>query len=204
MEDCIFCKIARGEIPSNKVYEDDEVIAFNDLNPQAPVHVLIVPKAHFANLNEADDMSEALLAHLLRTASHVAKRLGLDKSGYRVVSNCGADACQSVQHLHIHLLGGAKLAENTRLAANLLLTRKQKRSIISLVRPYGARDERRGGIQVSEVRIRENESLESALRRFKRQCARAGVLAEVRKREHYEKPSVKRKKKAEAARKRKY
>lgn len=111
MEECIFCKIARGEIPSSKVYEDDEVIAFNDLNPQAPVHVLIVPKEHFANLNEADDMSEALLAHLLRTASHVAKRLGLDKSGYRVVSNCGADACQSVQHLHIHLLGGAKLAD---------------------------------------------------------------------------------------------
>ena len=111
MEDCIFCKIARGEIPSSKVYEDDEVIAFNDLNPQAPVHVLIVPKEHFANLNEADDMSEALLARLLRTASRVAKRLGLDKSGYRVVSNCGADACQSVQPLHIHLLGGAKLAD---------------------------------------------------------------------------------------------
>ena len=87
MEDCIFCKIARGEIPSSKVYEDDEVIAFNDLNPQAPVHVLIVPKEHFANLNEADDMSEALLARLLRTASRVAKRLGLDKAGYSVVSN---------------------------------------------------------------------------------------------------------------------
>ena len=111
MTDCLFCRIAAGEIPSKKVYEDEQVLAFYDIAPQAPVHVLIVPKEHFANLNEADDMSEALLAHLLRTASRVAKRLGLDKSGYRVVSNCGADACQSVQHLHIHLLGGAKLAD---------------------------------------------------------------------------------------------
>ena len=110
-EDCLFCKIIDGRIPSEKVYEDDTTYAFKDINPKAKVHVLIVPKEHFANLNEADDMSEALLAHLLRTASHVAKRLGLDKSGYRVVSNCGADACQSVQHLHIHLLGGAKLAD---------------------------------------------------------------------------------------------
>ena len=111
MEDCIFCKIARGEIPSSKVYEDEQVVAFNDLNPQAPVHVLIVPKAHYANLNEVGDMSEALLAALLRAASRIAAQLGLDKSGYRIVSNCGPDACQSVQHLHIHLLGGAKLAE---------------------------------------------------------------------------------------------
>ena len=111
MEDCIFCKIARGEIPSSKVYEDEQVIAFNDLNPQAPVHVLIVPKAHYANLNEAGGMPEALLAALLRAASRIAAQLGLDKSGYRIVSNCGPDACQSVQHLHIHLLGGAKLAE---------------------------------------------------------------------------------------------
>ena len=111
MEDCIFCKIARGEIPSSKVYEDEQVVAFNDLNPQAPVHVLIVPKAHYANLNEAGGKPEALLAALLRAASRIAAQLGLDKSGYRIVSNCGPDACQSVQHLHIHLLGGAKLAE---------------------------------------------------------------------------------------------
>ena len=111
MEDCIFCKIARGEIPSSKVYEDEQVVAFNDLNPQAPVHVLIVPKAHYANLNEAGGMPEALLAALLRAASRIAAQLGLDKSGYRIVSNCGPDACQSVQHLHIHLLGGTKLAE---------------------------------------------------------------------------------------------
>ena len=111
MEDCIFCKIARGEIPSSKVYEDEQVVAFNDLNPQAPVHVLIVPKAHYANLNEAGGMPEALLAALLRASSRIAAQLGLDKSGYRIVSNCGPDACQSVQHLHIHLLGGAKLAE---------------------------------------------------------------------------------------------
>lgn len=111
MEDCIFCKIAHGEIPSSKVYEDDQVVAFNDLNPQAPVHVLIIPKVHYAGMNDAGEMPEALLAGLLRAAAKVAHQLGLDKTGYRIVSNCGADACQSVQHLHIHLLGGAKLSE---------------------------------------------------------------------------------------------
>lgn len=111
MKDCVFCKIGKGEIPSKKVYEDDEVMAFYDLNPQAPTHVLIVPKEHYESLNEAGEMSEELLARLLRTAALVAKKLELDKSGYRIVSNCGPDACQSVQHLHIHLLGGAKLSE---------------------------------------------------------------------------------------------
>ncbi|HIT69517.1 MAG TPA: histidine triad nucleotide-binding protein [Candidatus Aphodomonas merdavium] len=112
MNDCIFCKIARGEIPSDKIYEDDLVVAFNDLHPQAPVHVLIVPKEHFSGLNETGNMSEELLTRLLRTAALVARKLELDKSGYRIVSNCGPDACQSVQHLHIHLLGGTKLSEH--------------------------------------------------------------------------------------------
>lgn len=110
MNDCIFCKIARGEIPSTKVYEDDLVMAFKDLNPQAPVHVLVIPKEHFSGMNETAAMSEALLARLLRAATQVAKEMGLEESGYRIVSNCGPDACQSVQHLHIHVLGGAQMA----------------------------------------------------------------------------------------------
>ena len=111
MEDCIFCKIARGEIPTRKVYEDERVLAFYDQSPQARVHVLIIPKAHADNLLAARAMDDGLLAHLLRTAAHVAALLGLDKTGFRIVSNCGADARQSIEHQHIHLLGGEKLSE---------------------------------------------------------------------------------------------
>ena len=111
MEDCVFCKIAEGIIPSNKVYEDEVALAFRDLNPQAPQHILVIPKQHVANLLEAQQLDDGVLAHLLRVAAKVAEELGLDKSGFRIVSNCGADACQSVQHLHIHVLGGEKLSE---------------------------------------------------------------------------------------------
>lgn len=110
MEDCIFCRIVAGDIPSRKVYEDDLVLAFHDLAPQAPVHVLIVPKAHAADLLEAREMDDALLAHMLRTAANLAETLGLSQSGFRVISNCGPDARQSVPHLHIHLLGGRQLS----------------------------------------------------------------------------------------------
>lgn len=109
MEDCVFCKIAAGAIPANIVYEDDMVVAFHDLAPQAPVHVLIIPKAHASNLILAQAMDDALLAHLLRTAAKVAALLGIDESGFRIVSNCGPDARQSVAHLHIHVLGGKQL-----------------------------------------------------------------------------------------------
>ena len=111
MEDCVFCKIVAGDIPSKKVYEDDRVLAFYDLNPQAPVHVLVIPKAHAANLLDARALDDQTLAHLLRTCSDIAESLGLDKTGFRIVSNCGEDARQSVDHLHIHLLGGAQLSE---------------------------------------------------------------------------------------------
>lgn len=111
MEDCVFCKIAAGDIPSKKVYEDDHVLAFYDLAPQAPVHVLVIPKAHADNLVGAQAMDDRSLAHLLRACSTVAESLGLDKTGFRIVSNCGKDARQSVNHLHIHLLGGAQLSE---------------------------------------------------------------------------------------------
>ena len=102
---CIFCKIVAGDIPSEKVHEDEDVVAFRDLNPQAPVHVLVVPRKHIASLNEADPGDRAVLGHLLLTTRKLAGQLGVG-SGYRVVNNCGASAGQSVFHIHFHLLGG--------------------------------------------------------------------------------------------------
>lgn len=104
MSDCIFCKIAKGEIPSNKVYEDDQVLCFKDLDPQAPVHVLMIPKKHLDSLSAATEEDAALLAHMLLKIKDVAKELELD-NGYRVVINTGEDGGQSVKHLHMHLLG---------------------------------------------------------------------------------------------------
>ena len=107
--DCIFCKIISGDIPSKKVYEDETVYAFYDINPMAPVHVLIVPKQHISSINEVDETNSAVIAHIYEVAAKLAKELGIDETGYRVVSNCGADAGQTVFHLHFHLLGGKKL-----------------------------------------------------------------------------------------------
>ena len=98
--DCIFCKIAAGEIPSTKVYEDDTVVAFNDLDPQAPVHVLIIPKEHIASAAEINESNSAVVAHIFEVAEK-----GL-KDGFRIVNNCGDSAGQSVKHLHFHLMGG--------------------------------------------------------------------------------------------------
>ncbi len=106
MENCLFCKIAAGIIPSTKVYEDDEVLAFRDIAPQAPTHVLVIPKKHVSGWYDAKDESDAALAKLMRTAAQVAKMEGLVESGFRVVSNCGPDAQQTVPHLHLHVLGG--------------------------------------------------------------------------------------------------
>jgi histidine triad (HIT) family protein len=102
----IFSKILSGEIPAKKVYEDDRVLAFDDVSPQAPVHVLIIPKEPLVNLNDATDANEALLGHILVVARKVAELKGIDKSGYRVVMNNGAGANQSVFHMHLHVLGG--------------------------------------------------------------------------------------------------
>jgi histidine triad (HIT) family protein len=103
---CLFCRIIAGEIPSRKVYEDDLAFAFNDINPQAPTHVLIIPKKHIASLNEAAPDDEALLGRLTLLASRLANQLGIVDGGYRMVINTGAGAGQSVWHIHIHLLGG--------------------------------------------------------------------------------------------------
>ena len=106
MENCLFCKIAAGEIPSTKVYEDEDVMAFRDIAPQAPVHVLVIPKKHVSVWYDAKDESDAALAGLMRAAAQVAKMEGIVESGFRVVSNCGEQAGQSVFHLHFHVLGG--------------------------------------------------------------------------------------------------
>ncbi|MBQ4257906.1 MAG: histidine triad nucleotide-binding protein [Clostridia bacterium] len=106
--DCIFCKIANGEIPSNKVYEDDQVCAFYDLEPQAPVHVLIIPKKHIASVMELEEENAAVVSHVFLVAKRLAKELNL-ANGFRIVSNCGEDGGQSVHHLHFHLLGGRSM-----------------------------------------------------------------------------------------------
>ncbi|MDL2236126.1 histidine triad nucleotide-binding protein [Christensenellaceae bacterium OttesenSCG-928-L17] len=109
MENCIFCKIARGEIPSNKAYEDEQVLAFYDLSPQAPVHVLIVPKKHVESVLGLTDEDDALRAHMLRVAKELANTLGVAENGFRLVFNTGVDGGQTVMHLHMHLLAGRAL-----------------------------------------------------------------------------------------------
>jgi histidine triad (HIT) family protein len=108
--DCIFCKIIAGEIPSKKAYEDDTMLAFHDINPQAPVHFLAIPKEHIASVDEINAENSALVAKIFEAIPEIAaaEKLG---GGYRVITNCGADACQSVKHLHFHILGGAQLGE---------------------------------------------------------------------------------------------
>lgn len=110
MMDCLFCKIIAGEIPSAKVYENDYVYAFRDIQPQAPVHVLIVPKEHISSIDEVTPANSDIVRHVAEAIPEVAKALGLE-NGYRVITNVGEDGCQSVRHLHFHLLGGAKLPE---------------------------------------------------------------------------------------------
>ena len=104
--DCLFCKMVSGQIKPDTVYEDSEVLAFRDINPQAPVHVLVIPKKHIATLNELQPGDAELAGKLVRAATHIARELGIAESGYRTVLNCNADAGQSVFHIHLHLLGG--------------------------------------------------------------------------------------------------
>lgn len=107
--DCLFCKIIAGEIPSKKLYEDDLVYAFYDIDPQAPVHFLIIPKQHIASAKELTPENSAVVAHVFEVAAKLADKLELD-NGYRIVNNCGEDGGQTVQHLHFHVLGGRSLA----------------------------------------------------------------------------------------------
>ena len=107
--DCLFCKIVTGEIPSTKVYEDEKVLAFRDIAPMAPTHILVIPKAHIGSVAEITEENSDLVAHIFTVIPRIAKAEGLD-NGYRVVSNCGEDAGQTVHHLHFHILGGKKLS----------------------------------------------------------------------------------------------
>ena len=108
--DCLFCKIIAGEIPSAKVYEDEWVYAFRDINPQAPVHVLVIPKEHLCCANAVNESNSAVVAKIFEAIPKIAETEGL-ANGYRVITNCGEDGCQSVKHLHFHVLGGKKLSE---------------------------------------------------------------------------------------------
>lgn len=108
--DCIFCKIAAGEIPSSKVYENEWIYAFRDINPQAPVHVLVIPKAHIPSTDGITADNSAVVSKIFEAIPEIAKAEGL-ANGYRVLTNCGEDGCQSVKHLHFHVLGGKKLPE---------------------------------------------------------------------------------------------
>lgn len=109
MENCLFCKIIAGEIPSKKVYEDENVYAFHDINPNAPVHVLVIPKVHIASIQEVTEENLPAVSAVLKVIPQIAKELGLAENGYRVITNCGEDGGQSVKHLHFHILGGKKL-----------------------------------------------------------------------------------------------
>ena len=109
MENCLFCKIVAGDIPSTKVYEDELILAFRDIAPMAPTHILVIPKAHIGSVAEITAENSAVVAHIFQVIPQIAKAEGLE-NGYRVVSNCGDDAGQTVHHLHFHILGGKKLS----------------------------------------------------------------------------------------------
>ena len=108
MEDCLFCSIIKGDIPGTKIYEDEQVYAFLDINPVAPVHILVAPKAHIANLAEIDSENSGVVAAIFEAIAKIASDQGLE-NGYRIVSNVGVHGCQSVDHLHFHLIGGKQL-----------------------------------------------------------------------------------------------
>ena len=112
MNDCLFCKIIKGEIPSTKVYEDDEILAFRDINPLAPVHVLVIPKKHISSLVDLTPKDEAIVGKIYTVINKIAKQENISERGFRVAVNCGEDGGQAVKHLHFHLLGGKKLGIN--------------------------------------------------------------------------------------------
>ena len=110
MDNCLFCKIIKGEIPSTKVYEDEKILAFRDIAPQAPTHILVIPKEHIGGVDELNESNSAVVSHIFVKIAEIAKNEGL-ANGYRVVSNVGEDGGQTVRHLHFHIIGGAKLSE---------------------------------------------------------------------------------------------
>ena len=111
MEDCIFCKIIKGGIPSNKVYEDEDVLAFYDINPAAPIHILVIPKKHITSLAHLEKEDEVIVGKIYRVINEIAQEKGFKEKGYRVIVNCGKDGGQEVMHLHFHILAGKQLGE---------------------------------------------------------------------------------------------
>ena len=111
MEDCIFCKIIKGDIPSNKVYEDDEILAFYDINPAAPIHILVIPKKHIKSLTHMEKVDEEIVGKIYGKINQIADEKGFKDSGYRTIVNCGEDGGQEVGHLHFHILAGKKLGD---------------------------------------------------------------------------------------------
>jgi len=109
MSDCIFCKIINGEISTERVYEDENVVAFNDINPQSPVHILVIPKVHISSLNDIDENSSHIIGQIHLAIKKIGIEKSLDHKGYRVVNNCGKDGGQTVDHLHYHILGGREM-----------------------------------------------------------------------------------------------
>lgn len=109
MENCIFCKIIDGEIPSKKIYEDDKVYAFNDINPEAPVHFLVIPKEHIESANALNENNADIVSHIFKVINKLVVELDIAQNGYRIVNNCGEDGGQTVKHLHFHVLGGRSL-----------------------------------------------------------------------------------------------
>lgn len=107
---CLFCKIVNGDIPSKKAFENENIYAFYDIAPQAPVHILVIPKKHISSVDEVNSANSSIVAEIFENISKIAKEAGIT-NGYRVISNCGDDACQSVHHLHFHILGGAQLSD---------------------------------------------------------------------------------------------
>lgn len=110
--DCIFCKILNKEIPSNVVFENDKILAFYDIAPQAPVHAVIIPKIHISSANEVNEDNSEYISEIFKAIPEIAKKLGISESGYRIINNYGSDGCQSVEHIHFHMLGGRKMSEN--------------------------------------------------------------------------------------------
>ncbi|GAB4427169.1 MAG: histidine triad nucleotide-binding protein [Anaerolineales bacterium] len=106
MDDCLFCKIIKGDIPSTTIFQDEQVTAFRDINPAAPVHILLVPNKHIADVNDIAEEDEKLIGHLIRMAQPIAEQEGIAKSGYRLIINTGPDSHQEIFHLHLHILGG--------------------------------------------------------------------------------------------------
>jgi histidine triad (HIT) family protein len=107
--DCLFCKIAASQIPCSKVYEDDKILAFKDINPEAPVHILIIPKEHISSVMDINEENKTLISHIYLAAGKIAAELGISQTGFRIVTNSGEDGGQTVEHLHFHMLGGRNL-----------------------------------------------------------------------------------------------